>query len=126
MDTRQPTGGSTALIAAASFGKRETAKQLIDAGADLEAKNNEGSTALHSAAFLCREGIVADLLAAGADRNARNDAGATPLDSVDGTFEEAKPVYDFIAAVLGPYGLKLDYGRIKAARPVVAEMLREK
>ena len=31
LDTRQPTGGSAALIAAAWFGRRGTAKQLIAA-----------------------------------------------------------------------------------------------
>ena len=124
LDLRNPDGGATALIAAASFGQSETASLLIEAGADLEVKNNEGSTALHTAAFLCREKIVKALLAKGADQKARNNAGSTALDSVDGPFDDVKPIYDFILGVLGPYGLKLDYEFIKETRPKIAEILR--
>jgi hypothetical protein len=124
LNKRNPEGGATALIAAASFGQNGTTSLLIEAGADLEVKNNEGSTALHTAAFLCREKIVKVLLAKGADRNARNNAGSTALDSVGGPFDDVKPIYDFIQGVLGPYGLKLDYEFIKETRPKIAEILR--
>jgi hypothetical protein len=124
LNERNPGSGATALIAAASFGQNETATLLIEAGADLEVKNNEGSTALHTAAFLCREKIVKALLARGADRNARNNAGSTALDSVGGPFDDVKPIYDFIQGVLGPHGLKLDYEFIKETRPKIAEILR--
>ena len=124
LNIRNPEGGATALIAAASFGQNETASLLIEAGADLEVKNNEGSTALHTAAFLCREKIVKALLAKGADRNSRNNAGSTALDSVGGPFEGVKPIYDYIFGVLAPHGLKLDYEFIKETRPKVAEILR--
>jgi ankyrin repeat protein len=124
LNLRNPDGGATALIAAASFGQSETASLLIEAGADLEVKNNEGSTALHTAAFLCREKIVKALLAKGADQKARNNAGSTALDSVDGPFDDVKPIYDFILGVLGPYGLKLDYEFIKETRPKIAKILR--
>lgn len=123
LNEQKPESGSTALIAAASFGKNETAILMIEGGADLEVKNNEGSTALHIAAFLCREEIVKALLAKGADRNARNNAGSTPLDSVAGPFDDVKPIYDALQAILGPYGLKLDYDRLKVTRPKMIEML---
>ncbi len=32
--------------------------------------------------------------------------------------------YDAVGAALEPYGLELDYARIEATRPVIAEMLR--
>lgn len=124
LNERNPGNGSTALIAGASFGQKETAMLLIEGGADLEVKNNDGTTALHAAAFLCREKIVKALLAKGADRNARNNAGVTALDSVAGPFDDAKPLYDFLQAVLGPFGLKLDYEFIKDTRPKIAELLR--
>lgn len=124
LNERNPEGGSTALIAAASFGQKETAMLLIEGGADLEATNNDGSTALHTAAFLCHEEIVRALLAKGADRNARNSAGSTALDSVAGSFDDVKPIYDLLKAILGPYGLEMDYEFIKATRPVIAEILR--
>ena len=43
LDEGEPTLGSTPLISAAVFGKTEIAKALIDAGADVNIKNNEGS-----------------------------------------------------------------------------------
>lgn len=116
--------GSTALIAATTFGKYEVARALIDAGADLSLTNNEGSTPLHIAAFLCRTEIVQALLDKGADKNARNESGATPLDSVAGPFEDVKGIYDLIVEGLKPLGLRLDYERIKATRPQIAEMLK--
>jgi uncharacterized protein len=124
LNERTPESGATALISAAGMGVTETAILLIEGGADLEVKNYEGSTALHAAAFLCHEEIVKALLANGADRDARNNAGATALYSVAGPFDDAKPIYDIIQAILGPYGLELDYERIKATRPKIAEILR--
>ncbi|MCP5517454.1 MAG: ankyrin repeat domain-containing protein [Verrucomicrobiales bacterium] len=124
LDAREPTDGSTPLIAAAAFGQTAAAKALIEAGADVNLANNDGSTALHTAAFLCRAEIVKALLAAGADREIRNQAGSTALESVEFPFEAVKPVYDLVGAALGPLGLKLDYERIQAARPEIAALLK--
>ena len=124
LNERATESGSTALIAAASFGQNETASLLIEAGADLEVKNNGGSTALHTAAFLCHAEIVNALLEKGADQNARNNAGATAFDSVSGPFDDVKPIYDRLLTVLGPYGLELNYDFIKETRPKIAEILR--
>jgi hypothetical protein len=116
--------GSTPLIVAATFGETEAAKALIEAGADVNRTNNEGSTPLHIAAFLCHADIVEALLDSGADKNARNKAGRTALDAVAGPFEDARVIYDELGAALGPLGLRLDYERIEATRPKIAEMLR--
>jgi len=121
---RKTDDGATPLIAAATFGHADVAKALIEAGADLNLVNNEGSTALLSAAFLCRTEIVELLLDNGADKNIRNNAGSTALDSVAGPFEDIKPVYELVEAVLGPLGLTLDYEHIKTTRPIIAAMLR--
>ena len=59
-----------------------------------------------------------------ADRDTRNNVGSTALESVAGPFGDVKPIYDLIQAVLGPYGLKLDYEFIKETRPKIAEILR--
>ena len=125
LNVRRADSGSTPLITGATFGQTETASLLIEAGADLNIRNNDGSTALHTAVFLCRTEIVKALLEKGADKNIRNSAGATALDSVAGPFEDVKPIYDLLARVLGPAGLKLDYVGIKSLRPQIAEMLRE-
>lgn len=116
--------GSTPLIIAITFGKTEVAEALIDAGADMKITNNEGATPLHIAAFFCRTEIVNSLLEKGADKNAVNKFGRTALESVAAPFEEAKSMYDGIGNALKPLRLKLDYERIKATRPKIAEMLR--
>jgi len=53
---------------------------LLDAGADLEARQEGGFTPLMGAAAGGVKEIVERLLAAGADRDARNDEGKTALD----------------------------------------------
>ena len=124
LNEREPFGRSTALITASTFGHTDVARELIEAGAELDIQNNDGSTALLTAAFFCRTEIVEALLNAGADRSIRNNAGATALDVVVGPFEDVKNIYDLIGNMLSPMGLKLDYERIKATRPKIAEILQ--
>ncbi len=54
---------------------------LVEAGADVNARNESGSTPLHSAASSGDAAMVSVLLAAGADANAARPSGATPLHS---------------------------------------------
>ena len=124
LNVKEPSGGASPLITAATFGKTEIARALIDAGADVDQRSNDGGTPLLTAAFMCHTEIVEALLEAGADKSVANNTGSTPLDVVTMPFEEIKGIYDYLGAVLGPYGLELDYDRIKATRPVIAEMLR--
>ena len=116
--------GSTPLIIAITFGKAEVARALIEAGADMTIANNEGSAPLHIAAFFCRTEIVEALLGNGADKDLTNTAGRTALETVEGPFEDVKPIYDSIQKGLAPLGLKFDYERIQETRPKIAEMLR--
>lgn len=124
LDQRDPVGGGSPLIVAATFGRTDVARALIEAGADVNRTNNEGSTALHTAAFFCRTDIVKVLLKNGADQGVRNSAGATALESVAGPFDEVKGIYDLMTQILGPLGLRLDYEQIRATRPRIAGMLR--
>jgi len=124
LNQRALDSGATALIAATTFGQNETAILLIEGGADLEVRNNEGATALITAAFLCREKIVRALLENGADTTARNNVGSTALDSVQGPFDQVRPIYDILQQILGPVGLRLDYEFIEKTRPKMAEILR--
>jgi hypothetical protein len=124
LDEQEPTLGSSPLISAAVFGRTEVARALIEAGADVNLRNNEGSTALHSAAFLCRMEIVEMLLENGADKELLNNYGSTALQSVLPAFKDVKPIYDQFSKDLGPLGFKLDYAYVEATRPKIAEMLK--
>ena len=124
LNLKEPAVGSTPLISAAVFGKTEIARALIDAGADVNLKNNEGSTALHSAAFLCRLEIVKMLLENGADKNALNNYGSTAQQSVMAPFSDVKFIYDQFSKDLGPLGFKLNYDYVEATRPEIAELLK--
>lgn len=117
--------GSTPLIIAATFNKKQVAKLLIEAGAELAVRSNDGSTALHTAAFLGRTEIVKALLAADADLEAKNNYGSTALASIEGPFDEVKPIYDQLSKDLGPLGFKLNYSELEAARKEIAKLLRD-
>jgi len=124
VDEPEPAGGSSPLISAIVFGKTDIALTLIDAGADVNFRNYEGSTPLHTAAFFCRTNVVKVLLQNGADKSITNNAGSTAIQSVAGPFETVKGIYDYFSKVYAPLGLKLDYDRIKATRPIITEMLK--
>ena len=69
---------------AASDGNIEAVKQHLDAGADVNAKNEYGETPLHEAIFYFHKETAELLIAKGADVNAKSDDGSgkrvTPLD----------------------------------------------
>lgn len=124
LNIKEPTVGSSPLITAATFGKTDAARVLIEAGADVNYQNNEGSTALHVSAFFCHTAIVKDLLINGADKSIRNNAGSIALQSVAGPFDPVRGYYDYFAKTLGPLGLILDYEQIKKTRPIIADLLQ--
>jgi hypothetical protein len=115
---------STPLMNAIVFGKLEIAKALIEAGVDLDQKNNDGSTALISAAFFGHPEVVQSLLDHGANKSIQGNTGGTALSVVGGPWEMMKPIYDMVGGMLAPLGLVLDYEKIQAARPKIAAMLR--
>ncbi len=124
INKKDAMSGSTPLITAASFGKNDIAKVLIDAGADLRLKNNDGSTALHVAAFFCRIEIVQMLIDAKVDKTTKNNFGATARETVMGPFAEIKSIYEMLQQQLGPLGLQLDLAELEKTRPVIAMMLQ--
>ena len=124
LNIKEPSGGSSPVMTAATFGRNEMALALIEAGADVNFRNNDGSTPLHTAAFFCRTEIVEALLAHGADATIKNNAGSTALESVLVPFEAVKGIYDYFGKVFGPLGLQLDYERLKTTRPEIAKLLQ--
>ena len=107
LNETEPVGGSTALILATVFGKREAVRVLIQAGADLEVRNKSGGTALHQACFFAQPQIVELLLDAGADPTKLNNYGATPLELAPEHLDsEWKAVYEHVYQSLN---LELDF-----------------
>lgn len=124
INAKEQLSGSTPLVTAATFSKKEIAKALIDADADLSLKNNEGATALHVAAFLGRIEIVQMLIDANADKTAKNNFGATPRETVIAPFADMKPIYEMVQLQLQPLGLQLNLKEVEKNRPVIAMMLQ--
>jgi uncharacterized protein len=79
VDVRNPLDGFTPLMRAAKRGYSSTITDLLDRGAELEARNSAGGTALHVSASAQRGDATRTLLEAGADPNAIDDRGLTPL-----------------------------------------------
>ena len=75
---------TTALQAAAASGDTESARLLVEAGADVNAAQPGGFTALHAAAANGNEELVALLLEHGADPAATTDDGKTAADLAAG------------------------------------------
>ncbi|GGD41020.1 hypothetical protein GCM10011514_01370 [Emticicia aquatilis] len=124
LNEKDPMGGSSPLITACLYDKKEIAQLLIKAGADLNFQNNDGSTPLHVAAFFCKPEMVKLLLAYKANRTIKNKYGSTALQTVLGSFKDVKPIYEPMKQMLEPMGVKLDLAYIEKTRPVIAQMLK--
>jgi ankyrin repeat protein len=67
------------LLSEAGWGRTEKVKQLIDSGADVNARDANGDTPMIVAAFHGLNDIVKLLIEKGADVNAKNNLGSTAL-----------------------------------------------
>jgi ankyrin repeat protein len=75
-----PSPASAAdLLRAATQGDLQHVKELLAAGADVNARSSSGETPLHNAAYSGNVALMELLLASGADVNAKERSGATPL-----------------------------------------------
>lgn len=124
LNEKEPMGGSSPLITACLYEKKEIAQLLIKAGADLNFQNNDGSTALHVAAFFCKPEMVKLLLAHKANKTIKNKYGSTALETVLGSFKDVKPIYEPMKQMLEPMGVKIDLAYIEKTRPVIANLLK--
>ena len=73
-------GGFTPLHFAAVLGHADAIITLLNAGADLNARDQSGNTPLHGAARSGRPEAITALLDAGAHPNAKDNDGDTALD----------------------------------------------
>jgi ankyrin repeat protein len=80
------------------------ARLLLDAGADLEARDDFGETPLHHAAWLGNADLVALLLARGAQVNARDKDYDTPLHNIDDGHSSRRPGHEKIVELLRKNG----------------------
>lgn len=123
LDANSPSRGGTPLQLAAFYGHTEVARFLVKNGANLEVRDRNGSTPLLVASFFGHPDIVKLLLDSGADVNAQNNNGRTPLDVVAGEWSpELERIY---RSVENTAKMQLNYDRLKAARPLIADILRE-
>ena len=72
---------SMTIHAATFMGDLKVVQQHIDAGTDLNQKDDYGSTPLVTAAVFGKSEIASALIDGGADVNLKSDAGSTPLHS---------------------------------------------
>ena len=72
--------GSNALHRAAVYGHNDVISTLIEAGAEVNVKDNIGRTALYRAVVNDHRDVVIPLLEAGADPELGDDQGRTPIE----------------------------------------------
>lgn len=122
LNVPEQVGGNTPLMLAATFGKRDAASLLIQAGADLEIRNKSGGTALHQACFFAQPDIVELLLDAGADPTSVNTFGVTPLElAPEKMNSDWNAVYEHTYQMLC---LELDFAAISEAHARIRDIFK--
>jgi len=124
LNEKDAMGGSSPLITACLFDRKEIAKLLIDAGANINFQNNDGSTPLHVAAFFCKPDMVQLLMENNASKTLKNKYNNTAYEIVTSPFSTVKSIYEQMKQILEPMGVKLDLPYIEKTRPVIAGMLK--
>jgi len=123
LDSLDPMGGNTPLQWSIMYGRLEAARLLVEAGVDINAESRDGSTALHTSAYFGPIELVKLLLEHGADTHVPDQYYQTPLDIVEGPWDsKLEGLYRILEGALK---IKLDLERIKAARPAIADLLRQ-
>jgi ankyrin repeat protein len=90
------------LLSESGVSDRDSMEFVVRQGADVNAKNDAGATPLHVAVANDRLLVAKRLIALGAEVNATDGIGRTPLAIA------AAEGFDDIAALLRPFGARLD------------------
>ena len=96
VDALDPTFQTTAISFAASFGKLEAVKALLDAGADPNIRNGNRSTPAIGAALFGRPYCLKALLDAGANPQLADEAGTTAFTALLVPWEITKVIGDLL------------------------------
>lgn len=123
LNQKDALGGSSPLITACLYEKKDIALLLIKAGADINFRNNDGSTPLHVASFFCKPEMVKLLLENNANKTIKNNYNSTAYETVSVPYNSVKPIYEQMKGMLAPMGVQLNLEYIEKTRPVVAKML---
>lgn len=123
LNQKEAVGGSTPLMLAAVFDQPEAAQRLIEAGADLELRNNSQDTALHLACFFARPEIANMLLDAGADTSKRNLRHRRPDEVV--AVEWSPELEGIYRHVFESLNLKLELAEIQSSRAEIVTLFKD-
>ncbi len=112
--------GQTVLYNAAASADPAVIEALIEAGAEVDARNDCGNTPLHEAARVSSApAVIEALIAAGADPDARNRIGATPLHKAAGRI----PGTPSVIGVLARAGADADARTVDGYTPLLIAAL---
>lgn len=121
--------GCTPLYWACQQGYEDIAQQLIEQGADVNARDKEGSSPLRTAVFQNRIAIVKILLYSGADPNIKHGDGSTPLHAAaevgDVRVVEMLLAHDADINARHDYGEPIYAAAEKNQTPVVSYLLKK-
>ena len=112
------TFGVSPLGFAALFGHADSARKLIEHGADVNLQMRDRSTPLHSAAFLGRTDVVKVLLENGADTQVLNQHGSTPAGGLQADWATTQ-------MIAGMLKIPVERDELMAARAQIGELLEQ-
>ena len=123
VNAKQGRRGETPLRKAILKNRVDSARLLMERGADVNLKGPDGNTPLHLAAFFGDQTLVKLLLEKGADANIMNPKGETALDLVSKDMDsQLQRVYQNIGQAMNR---EFDISRLQKVRPQIASLLKQ-
>ena len=123
VNAKQGRGGATPLRNAILHNHSDSARLLMERGADVTLSGPDGNTPLHLAAFFGDESLVKQLLEKGANAKTENSKGETALDIVSKDWDSRlESTYQNVGRSLNR---KFDLRRLQKVRPQIASFLEK-